>query len=420
MHLKKNKHRSVFSANLPMSISIRTLLGTVFIWSFLCGCRTSVTNSETTDSSDSTENLYVRVAGKDPLRLLTDRPPNLETPLKYFRYDLTPNEAFFIRWHLSGLPTSVDSTTFRLSIAGHVNKTLSLSLHDLKTKFKPVKMVALCQCAGNARSVFNPRVPGAQWVNGGMGNAEWTGVRVKDILEMAGAKQGAVCVSFNGLDAPPMNTVPDFVKSLSYNHAADGEVMIAYEMNGKSLPLLNGYPLKLVVPGWYATYWVGMLNEITVHADTFKGYWMEKAYLIPRHSTNGDEKPDVLATDLVPIGKMDVRSIFVTPEPGSILIKGAAQHIEGLAFDGGDGIVKVEISDDSGKTWNAAKLFSSLGKYSWRRWSYEYTPINDGEIKLWVKATNTTGETQPWHQWNRSGYMRNEIESLPLNVRHEK
>src|SRR6187401_2628920 len=124
-------------------------------------------------------------------------------------------------------------------------------------------------------------------VNGGMGNAEWTGVSLRDILEKAGVKKGAVTISFNGLDSPPLNTTPDFVKSLTYDHANDGEVMIAYEMNGRPLPLLNGFPLKLVVPGWYATYWVGMLNEIKVHPDTFHGYWMDKAYLVPKNKKNG-------------------------------------------------------------------------------------------------------------------------------------
>jgi sulfite dehydrogenase len=190
-------------------------------------------------------------------------------------------------------------------------------------------------------------------------------------------------------------------------------------MNGKPLPLLNGFPLKLIVPGWYATYWVGMLSEIKVYADTFKGYWMDKAYLIPKYSANGNENPDSLATALEPINKLDVRSIFVTPEPGSLLVKGQSQHIEGLAFDAGDGIVKVELSSDKGKTWNAATLFPPLGKYSWRRWKYDYTPAAEGDVTLLVKATNASGATQPWHQWNRSGYMRNEIESLPLKVKHE-
>ena len=381
----------------------------------LSGCQDGpVTASRSTD--DATERQWVRLPGKEPLRLLTDRPPNLETPLRYFLQDITPNEVFFVRWHLSGLPSSIDEDTFHLRIGGNVAKTLALTVKDLKTRFTPYRATALCVCAGNASSTFNPRVPGAQWVNGGMGNAEWTGVRLSDILQMAGARAGSKTVSFNGMDAPPLPTVPDFVKSLTYDHAADGEVMIAYEMNGKPIPLLNGYPLKLVVPGWYATYWVGMLNEIKVYTDTFKGYWMDKAYLIPKGVANGNERPDSLAPNMEPINRLDVRSIFVAPEPGTILRKGISQEMQGLAFDAGDGIVKVEISMDGGKKWTATRLDPSPGKYSWRRWRYDFLPPAPGKYQFLVKATNSKGETQPAHQWNRSGYMRNEIESLMLEV----
>jgi sulfite dehydrogenase len=192
--------------------------------------------------------------------------------------------------------------------------------------------------------------------------------------------------------------------------------MIAYEMNGKPLPLLNGYPLKLVVPGWYATYWVGMLSDITVLADSFKGFWMNKAYLIPKGVPNGDERPDALAKDMVPINKMDVRSVFVSPEPGTVLQKGEACEIQGLAMDDGTGIAKVEISTDKGKNWKETRLDASLGKYSWRRWRYSYTPVDKDSVVLMLKATNAAGITQPARQWNRSGYMKNEIESLTLNV----
>jgi DMSO/TMAO reductase YedYZ molybdopterin-dependent catalytic subunit len=384
----------------------------------LAGCKTSV-EQKAASISDSTENQYVLVPGKNALRLLTDRPPNLETPLQYFKYDLTPNEAFFIRWHLAGIPPAVDTQAFRLIIGGSVNHTLSLTLNDLRTKFPQRKMVAACVCSGNARSLFKPRVAGAQWVNGGMGNAEWTGVSLRDILEKAGVKSGALTISFNGLDAPPLSVTPDFVKSLTYEHANDGEVMIAYEMNGRPLPLLNGFPLKLVVPGWYATYWVGMLNQIEVHTDTFHGFWMDKAYLVPKTKKNGDERPDNLAKDLEPISKLAIRSIFVSPLPGAQIPTGRPQEIEGLAFDDGTGINAVELSSDSGKHWQAAKLQPSLGKYSWRRWTYDYMPPGEGNFKLWVKASNAAGETQPWHQWNRSGYGRNEIESITLTARHE-
>ncbi len=384
---------------------------------FSCSSPNVKKNESVNTEQELPKGTLVTAREKKPLLLLTDRPPNLETPLKYFLKDFTPNDVFFVRWHLSNLPTQINADTFQLRVFGNVITKLALSLSDLKTKFKPYTVNALCECAGNSRNNFNPRVPGAQWTNGGMGNAKWTGVKLKDILEMAKAKSNSKFVSFNGMDAPPLPTVPDFVKSLEYNHSMDGEVMIAYEMNGEALPLLNGYPLKLVVPGWYATYWVGMLNEIKVYPNTFKGYWMDKAYLVPKGVRNGNEKPDSLAKNLVPINKLDVRSIFVSPEPGTILSTGSTNEIQGVAFDGGDGITKVEISKDSGKTWIPTKLDASLGDYSWRRWRYEFKPTAAGTYKFFVKATNAKEETQPWHQWNRSGFMRNEIESLEIKVK---
>jgi sulfite dehydrogenase len=392
-------------------MAVRIFLQCIVTCLILVSCTADKKHEEKQPLQDE----IVTTKEKKDMILLTDRPPNLETPLKYFKLDYTPNEVFFVRWHLSGIPTSVDKDTFRLRVSGHVNQPLAFSLDDLKKKFKPTSVVALAECAGNSRSFFDPRVPGGQWKNGAMGNAQWTGVKVKDILEAAGVKAGAFDVAFNGMDEPPLPSVPDFVKSLRLAHAMDGEVMIAYEMNGKPLPLLNGYPLKLVVPGWYATYWVGMLNEIKVYPDTFKGFWMDKAYRIPKNVKNGNEHPDTLAKETEPINKLDVRSIFVSPEPNSTVTANKNCELEGLAFDGGDSIVKVEVSSD-GKTWQAAKMASYLGKYSWRRWKYDWTPLAAGTYSLRVRATNASGETQPEHQWNRSGYLRNEIESIELKV----
>ena len=227
---------------------------------------------------------------KVPLLMLTTRPPNFETPLRYFREDFTPNEAFYVRWHLAVVPTRVDAAAFRLTLAGHVERPLSLSLEDLRKSFEPVSVAAVNQCSGNSRSLYQPRMPGVQWGSGAMGNARWTGVRLKDLLAKAGVKAGAVDVSFNGLDAPVLPAAkdfagtPDFVKSLSVDHAGDGEVMVAYEMNGNPLPMLNGFPLRLVVPGWYATYWVKALSEITVLDKPFDGFWMAKAYRVPKYT----------------------------------------------------------------------------------------------------------------------------------------
>src|SRR5438132_10489133 len=166
----------------------------------------------------------VRFPEKTEMILLTDRPPQLETPIHYFRQDLTPNEAFFVRWHLEGIPTSVDLRTFRLNVDGHVRQQLQLSVDDLRKQFDPVSIVAVNQCSGNSRSFFEPRVPGGQWKHGAVGNAKWTGVPMKAILDRAQLKSGAVDVSFNGLDVPPLPSVSDFVKALSIDHARDGEV----------------------------------------------------------------------------------------------------------------------------------------------------------------------------------------------------
>ncbi|TKK64465.1 cytochrome C biosynthesis protein [Ilyomonas limi] len=394
---------------------MKCILIFVLIFAVFLSCNTPSTSPDV-NTEDTSANRWVKPTGKDSLLLLTDRPPNLETPLKYFRLDYTPNNVFFVRWHLAGLPDSVSLDTFRLRIKGNVNKELALSVNDLKTKFEPVTITAVCQCSGNSRSFFDPRVPGGQWKNGALGNAKWTGVKLKDILTYAGVKGDSKEVSFNGLDKPPLQTTPDFVKSLSYDHANDGEVMVAYEMNGEPLPLLNGYPLKLVVPGWFATYWVGMLSDIEVHTKPFEGFWMKKAYLVPKGEPNGAEHPDSLAKDLVPISVMNVRSLFVAPEPNEVVKAGVPTDVQGLALDGGFGITKVELSADSGKTWQPAKLDPELGKYSWRRWHYTFTPPEKGAYVLLVKATNAKGQTQPAHQWNRSGYMHNEVETLPFKA----
>jgi sulfite dehydrogenase len=357
----------------------------------------------------------VRYPQKTDLILLTDRPPQLETPLRYFETDLTPNGAFFVRWHLSGIPTTVDPQSFRLEVGGQVNKPVSLSLSELRSKFEPVSLVALAQCAGNFRSLFEPRVPGGQWASGAMGNARWKGVRLKDVLDAAGVMPGAVQVGLRGLDVPPLPTTPVFQKSLQIEHARDGEVMIAYEMNGEPLPMLNGYPIRLIVPGWYATYWVKSLATITVLDQPLKTFWMDKAYRIP-DNPRANEEPQHLATATVPINRMPVHSIFVKPGPGEQLRTAQRYELSGLANDGDSGIRRVEISQDGGKSWSDATLGADLGKYSWRQWKADWTPAAKGTYKLMVRATSNSGEMQVTTQWNRSGYQRDVIEQLDVVV----
>jgi sulfite dehydrogenase len=356
-----------------------------------------------------------RFPEKTEMILLTDRPPQLETPLHYLRQDLTPNEAFFVRWHLEGIPAAVDLRTFRLNVSGHVGQPLKLSVDQLRSQFDPTSIIAVNQCSGNSRSFFVPPVPGGQWKNGAAGNAKWTGVSLKSILDRAQVKSGAVDVSFNGLDAPPLPSVADFRKALSIDHARDGEVMVAYAMNDRPLPLLNGFPLRLVVPGWYGTYWVKALSDITVLPQPFSNFWTDKAYRIP-DAPNGTESPNDLAKDTVPINRFNVRSIFVRPEPGESVPPGIPIEMQGVAFDSGNGIRRVEVSTDGGATWSDARLDPELGKYSWRRWRASWTPGNRGQYRLMARATNAVGETQSTAQWNRSGFMWNVIEHVDVRV----
>jgi DMSO/TMAO reductase YedYZ molybdopterin-dependent catalytic subunit len=370
-------------------------------------------NSEVATPS-SPPNL-IRFPEKTEMILLTDRPPQLETPLHYFRQDLTPNEAFFVRWHLEGIPASVDLRTFRLNVSGHVRTPLQLSVYDLRSQFEPVSIIAVNQCSGNSRSFFEPRIPGGQWKNGAVGNAKWTGVPVRSILDRAQVDSGAVDVSFSGLDAPPLPSVAAFAKALSIDHARDGEVMIAYAMNDQPLPMVNGFPLRLVVPGWYGTYWVKALSNITVLPQAFSNFWTDKAYRIP-NAPNGTESPKHLATDTVPINRFNVRSIFVRPEPNEIWRPGRPNEIQGVAFDSGHGITRVDVSTDGGATWKQARLDAEIGKYSWRRWRANWTPERRGQYRLMARAANAIGETQSTEQWNRSGFMWNVIERVDLKV----
>ncbi len=357
----------------------------------------------------------MRFPGKIPMRVVNDRPPVLESPWSAYEHDLTPNEAFYVRWHLEMIPTRVDPRAWRLRVGGHVERELSLSLDELKS-FEPVSVVAVNQCSGNSRALFAPRVPGGQWTNGAMGNARWTGVRLRDILNRAGVKAGALEVTFDGMDNGALPTVPDFIKSLAVDHAREPEVIVAHSMNDAPLPLLNGFPVRLVVPGWYATYWVKALESITVLPEIYKGFWMSRAYRIPRVA-GALETPQNLATDTIPIHRMNIRSFFVRPTGAAAVASGSAIEIEGIAFDGGDGIRQVDVSVDAGKSWLPTTLGPDLGRFSFRRFKLSWASPARGTYRLLARATSRSGETQPLEAgWNRGGYMRNVVEQIDLTA----
>ena len=363
------------------------------------------------------ERSLVKFPQKRPLILLTTRPPQLETPFTVFNDGLfTPNDAFFVRYHHAQIPTAIDPTQFRVEIKGKVNKSLSLALDDLKSKFEPVEIAAVNQCSGNGRGFSTPRVPGGQMGNGAMGNARWRGVRLKDVLEKAGVAAGAKQVALNGLDTPVNANSPDFVKAIDMDQALDGEVMLAYAMNGEDLPMLNGYPLRVVVPGHYGTYWVKHVNEITVLDDNLASFWMNTAYLIP-DTAGACVEPGTTPKKSKPIGRFNVRSFITSLADGEKLKAGQPLTVRGIAFDGGYGITEVLFSDDGGKTWRETTLGRDFGRYSFREWTLPFTPARAGAYELKVRASNRIGETQPLEPlWNPAGYMRNVVETVRVTA----
>jgi DMSO/TMAO reductase YedYZ molybdopterin-dependent catalytic subunit len=344
------------------------------------------------------------------------RPPLLETPFEVFDQGIfTPNERFYVRWHLANIPTVVDPATFRLKIRGHVERALNLTLSELVREFKPVEIAAVNQCSGNSRGFFAPRVAGGQWANGAMGNALWRGVSLKALLDRAGVKAGALQVRFNGLDTGILPQTPDFMKSLQVDHSRDGEVMIAYAMNGKPLPLLNGYPLRLVVPGWYATYWVKMLDDIEVLDKPDDNFWMSHAYLIP-DTPFADVAPGQQGVKTIPINRMVPRSFFTNLQNEATLKVGEKTIVRGIAFGGDTGLAKVMLSVDGGSHWQETRLGPDHGKYSFRQWDVDLVPAAPGPQTLMVKAINVAGASQPERaNWNGAGFMRNVVESVSIH-----
>lgn len=358
----------------------------------------------------------VRYPEKTDLILLTSRPPQLETPMRYLGSVITPNEAFYVRYHIPP-PTSVDLNTWHLKIAGNVREPLSFSMDDLRGKFNSRRVIAVNQCSGNSRGRFSPRVFGGQWGDGAMGNAAWTGVPLRDILDRAGLKDGSLQVTFNGLDEPTLPTTPDFVKSLTVVHILnEPDILVAYEMNDKPLPMLNGFPARLVVPGWYATYWVKNLAEITVLDHEFMGFWMQKAYRIP-DTPGANIPPETQPFRTVPINRMDVRSLIITPNKGDHVKAKRPAVIKGIVFDGGSGISDVVVSTDAGKSWRRSRLGQDMGIYSFREWSFQWTPPSPGSYRLMARATNRIGQSQPLKPlWNPAGFMRNVVEHVDVRA----
>ncbi|HEY6922385.1 MAG TPA: molybdopterin-dependent oxidoreductase [Steroidobacteraceae bacterium] len=380
------------------------------------------------DTTDTSEGVtfaagprpLVRYPGKRPLIRVSTRPPHLETPFAVFNEGpITANDAFFVRYHLANIPLSIDSDTYRVTVKGLVTTPLSLSLQDLKQLADPVEIVAVNQCSGNSRGFSSPRVFGSQLANGAMGNARWLGVPLHKILEKAGVAAAAKQVTFNGLDTPVLPTTPDFRKALDIEHALSPEPLLAWSMNGQDIPFLNGYPVKLVVPGYFGTYWVKHVSEIEVIDHVFEGhdaFFMTTGYRLPDNDCNC-VAPGTAPEKTRPISTLAVRSFLTSVRNGDVLKAGVDIELKGIAFDGGAGIKSVDVSVDGGQSWRSARLGKNLGRFSFRQWRLPVRFAQRGAAVLQVRATNQKGEVQPEQaDWNPAGYRRHVIESTTVTI----
>ena len=353
--------------------------------------------------------------GKKPLIRLADRAPNYEAPLEYLRTPITPNDEFYIRYHLSDIP-EVKAEDYKISVGGEgANGQAEIALDDLK-KMPAVEIVAVNQCSGNRRGLSQPHVAGVEWGYGAMGCARWKGPRLKDILEKVGLKTEAIEIAFNGADGPAIDKTPDFIKSIPVWKAMDPDTIVAYEMNGAPLPHFNGFPARIIVPGWTGTYWMKHVISITALTKPQGGFWMKPAYRIPvgkfpvvaRFITQED------ATS-TPITEIVVNSLITSHRDGEKIKRGRVT-VSGLAWDGGYGIRTVEVSTDGGKTWSDAMLGQDLGRYAFRPWSFVLN-AKHGRNTVMVNATNKIGQSQTAQLiFNPAGYHNNVMQNITLNA----
>jgi sulfite dehydrogenase len=351
--------------------------------------------------------------GKKPLIRLSYRPPNYESPLEYFRTPITPNDQFFVRYHLSDIP-NVDAKTYKISVGGDgANGQAEITLDDLK-KMPAVEVVAVNQCSGNRRGLSKPHVAGVEWGYGAMGCARWKGARLKDVLDKVGLKKEAIEIAFNGAEGPAVEKTPDFIKSIPVWKAIDESTIIAYEMNGAPLPHFNGFPARIVVPGWTGTYWMKHVISITALTKPQGGFWMNPAYRIPlgefpvvARFTSQEYAPNTPITEIV------VNSLITSHHDGD-KVKAGKVTVSGMAWDGGYGIRVVQVSADGGKTWTEATLGQDLGRFAFRPWSFELS-AKHGKNTVMVNAINKIGQAQTSELlFNPAGYHNNVMQNITL------
>ena len=353
----------------------------------------------------------VTIPGKRPMILHNDRPEDLETPLRYFDSWITPVDAFFVRQHLPR-PSAIDPAAYRLTVNGMTSKPLQLTLADLQ-KLPQATVPATIECTGNGRAFYTPKIPGVQWSRGAIGNAEWSGPRIGDILKLAGASPSAAFLETDGADTGVAAT-PDFVRSLPMKKALDPSTVLALKMNGQPLPDIHGFPARLIVPGWDGTSSVKWVVRLTAAAEANKGFFMNPGYRYPKY--NLPPGSPARPAELEVIEGMPVKSTIVAPEDQSKVGMGSIT-IRGFAWAGEEAIERVEVSTDGGSRWHDAELSSPKLHFAWRLWHLDWKPADPGYYTIMSRATDSARRVQPIvAAWNPSGYLWNAIDRVGVTV----
>ena len=352
----------------------------------------------------------VTIPGKRPLMVHNDRPEDLETPLEYLNTWVTPNDAFFVRQHIPR-PPQIDPAAHRVQISGLVSKQVQLSLADLQ-KLPQHTVPATLECTGNGRAFYSPKVPGIQWGRGAVGNAEWTGPRLGDVLKLAGVDPKAKHLEIDGADTGMVQT-PDFLRSMPMEKAMHPATLLALKMNGET-PQIHGFPVRLIVPGWDGTSWVKWVTRLTPTAEMSGGFFMNPGYRYPKYA-RPPGSPAVPA-ELEVIEGMPVKSSLTAPEDGGKLPM-VAFTIKGFAWAGENAIERVDVSTDGGAHWQPAQLSQQKLPFAWRLFTLSWTPKQPGYYTILSRATDTAGRVQPIvPAWNPSGYLWNGIDRVGVTV----
>jgi len=357
------------------------------------------------------------IPGKHGLIIHNDRPVNAEPPPHLLDADFTPKQHFFVR--NNGLPPDMTENPggWKLTVDGEVHRPKTFTLDELKSKFKHHTLALQIECGGNGRAGYFPAAKGNQWRFGAVGCAQFTGVRLKDVLEASGLKDSAVYTGYYGADMH-LSGNPEKVsisRGTPIAKAMEEHTLIAWDMNGEALPYMNGYPLRIVTPGWPGSTSPKWVNRVWVRDREHDGMKMDK-YRVPRTPVKpGDKVPH---EDMMIIESMPVKSLITRPETGVKIKKGKALAVRGHAWAGDRSVAAMHVSIDFGATWKKADLKDAVNRYAWQRWNAVIKFPSTGYYEVWARATDSAGVQQPMvvPGWNPSGYLNNAMHRIAVTV----